>query len=476
MNRASQIEKLSSTFFDLLIIGGGITGAGIALDAASRGLRVALVEQEDFAFGTSSRSTKLIHGGLRYLKQGDIALVREVGRERAILFRNAPHVIVPEKMLMPFTYNGSFGKTVSSIGLSIYDWLADVPRKERRKILNASEAKNIEPLLESKDLLGAALYYEYRTDDARLTIDTLKTAQNYGATVLNYLKAFQFLYDNGKIAGVNVEDAISSSKLNIKAKYIINAAGPWVDELRMSDDKTIEKRLHLTKGVHLVVPFEKFPVKQSIYFDVPGGRMLFAIPRGKTTYFGTTDTDYRGTIANPSISEADVNYLLNSVNSAFPEINLNQTDIISSWAGLRPLINKKGKKSSELSRKDEIFKSKSGLISIAGGKLTGYRKMAERVVNLISNKPCITKNLSLIKNTSLELEYTIENEWVENIEDYAIRRTGLLYFEPQKLRDNLNDLVSRLARIKNWNSVQQEIQIEKMNKLLFESLNFKIYK
>jgi glycerol-3-phosphate dehydrogenase len=474
LNRAAQIEKLSSTFFDLLIIGGGITGAGIALDAASRGLSVALVEQEDFASGTSSRSTKLIHGGLRYLKQGDIALVREVGRERAILFRNAPHVIMPEKMLMPFTSNGSFGKTISSIGLSIYDWLAGVPRKERRKILNASEAKNVEPLLESKDLLGAALYYEYRTDDARLTIDTLKTAQNYGATVLNYLKVSKFLYDNGKIVGANVKDAISSSELNIKAKYIVNAAGPWVDKLRMSDDETTETRLHLTKGVHLVVPFEKFPVKQSIYFDVPGGRMLFAIPRGNTTYFGTTDTDYNGTIANPSISKADVNYLLNSVNSSFPTLKLKESDIISSWVGLRPLINKKGKKSSELSRKDEIFESKSGLISIAGGKLTGYRKMAERVVNLISEKPCITKNLPIIKNTSIELEYTVENEWVENIQDYAIRRTGMLYFEPQNLRDNLNDLVSTLAKIKNWDSNQEEIQIENMNKLLFESLKFKI--
>jgi glycerol-3-phosphate dehydrogenase len=474
LNRASQIEKLSTVVFDLLIIGGGITGAGIALDAASRGLKVALVEQEDFAFGTSSRSTKLIHGGLRYLKQGDIALVKEVGRERAILFRNAPHVIMPERMLMPFTANGSFGKTLSGIGLSIYDWLAGVPKNERRRMLTAKEAIASEPLLESKGLLGAALYYEYRTDDARLTIDVLKTARTYGATILNYLKVTEFIYEDKKIRGAIVEDAIISKKISIHAKYIVNAAGPWVDNLRKKDNEFTESRLHLTKGVHLVVPFKKFPVKQSIYFDVAGGRMLFAIPREHTTYFGTTDTDYNGVIDNPRITGADVNYLLNSVNATFPTLKLKESDIISSWAGLRPLIFKKGKKSTELSRKDEIFNSNSGLISIAGGKLTGYRKMAERVVNLITSEPCITQKLPIVKNESTDLEYTIQNEWVENIQDYAIRRTGLLYFEPQKLRDNMVELIDKLAIIKNWNTIQKENEISNLNKALSDSLNFKI--
>jgi glycerol-3-phosphate dehydrogenase len=464
---------LSTTFFDLLIIGGGITGAGIALDAASRGLKVALVEQKDFAYGTSSRSTKLIHGGLRYLKQGDIALVREVGRERAILFKNAPHVIMPERMLMPFTLNGSFGKTLSGIGLSIYDWLARVPKKERRKMLTTTEAIASEPLLEHKGLLGAALYYEYRTDDARLTIDVLKTARTYGATILNYLKVTEFIYEDKKIRGATVEDAILATEINIHAKYIVNAAGPWVDNLRKKDNVFTESRLHLTKGVHLVVPFKKFPIQQSIYFDVSGGRMLFAIPRQDTTYFGTTDTDYNGIIDNPRITDTDVNYLLNSVNSTFPKLQLKESDIISSWTGLRPLIFKKGKKSTELSRKDEIFNSNSGLISIAGGKLTGYRKMAERVVNLITSEPCITQKLPIVKNESTDLEYTIQNEWVENIQDYAIRRTGMLYFEPEKLRDNMVELVDKIANIKNWSSTQKENEISNLNKALSDSLNFK---
>ena len=473
MNRVEKIERLSNTTFDLLIIGGGITGAGIALDASSRGLTVALVEQADFASGTSSRSTKLIHGGLRYLKQGDISLVREVGRERAILYKNAPHIVMPERMLMPFTSNGSFGKIMSGFGLSIYDWLAGVPKKERRKMLNTNEAIATEPLLDENELLGAALYYEYRTDDARLTIDILKTAQNYGATLLNYLKADMFLYNGEKIIGIEVEDTIASTTFNIKAKYVVNAAGPWVDNLRKKENNYTETRLHLTKGVHLVVPFEKFPVKQSIYFDVPGGRMLFAVPRGNTTYFGTTDTDYKGDISNPKISFKDVNYLLTAVNSTFPKLKLKNSDLISSWVGLRPLIKNIDKKSSELSRKDEIFISSSGLISIAGGKLTGYRKMAERVVNLISKKPCITKSLPIIKSESTELEYTIENEWVENIQDYAIRRTGMLYFEPQKLRETLIELINKLAIIKKWSSFQKEKELAQMNKIIVESTNFK---
>ena len=473
MNREKTINELTNTTFDLLIIGGGITGAGIALDASSRGLTVALVEQADFASGTSSRSTKLIHGGLRYLKQGDISLVREVGRERKILHNNAPHIVLPERMLMPFTFNGSYGRIMSGIGLSIYDWLAGVTKKERRKLLNKNEAIATEPLLAENELLGAALYYEYRTDDSRLTIDVLKTAQNYDAKLLNYLKVDKFLYNGEKITGVQVLDSISSETFNIKAKHFVNAAGPWVDNLRKIDNEFTQTRLQLTKGVHLVVPFEKFPISQSIYFDVPGGRMLFAVPRGETTYFGTTDTVYKGDISNPKISLKDVNYLISSVNTTFPKLKLENSDIISSWAGLRPLINNVDKKSSELSRKDEIFISSSGLISIAGGKLTGYRKMAERVVNIFSKKPCITKSLSIIINESTELEYTIENEWVENIQDYASRRTGMLYFEPQKLRETLIELINKLAIIKKWSSFKKKNELAQMNKIIVESTNFK---
>ena len=386
LDRESTVKKLSKETFDLVVIGGGITGGGIALDAASRGMKVALVEKGDFASGTSSKSTKLIHGGLRYLKQFDFWLVKEVGSERAIVHKLAPHLVLPEKMLLPLIENGSYGKWLTSIGLKVYDILAQVTGDDKRKMLEKKEALKLEPLLPKKILKGAGYYAEYRTDDARLTIENIKTSLIYGALALNYAAVNDFVYKDGRISGVKIKDGISEKDFTIKTKYVISAAGPWVDELRSINNSKKGKRLHLTKGVHLVFPYEKLPVKQSVYFDVPDGRMMFAIPRGKVTYVGTTDTNFNNDKDNVQVDLADAMYLLSAVNHMFPKINLEMEDIMSSWAGLRPLIHEEGKSASELSRKDEIFTSETGLVSIAGGKLTGYRKMAERVVNRIAKK------------------------------------------------------------------------------------------
>ncbi|WP_273568399.1 glycerol-3-phosphate dehydrogenase/oxidase [Maribacter halichondriae] len=408
LDRTKTVQKLSKEKYDLVVIGGGITGGGIALDAASRGLKVALVEKGDFASGTSSKSTKLIHGGLRYLKQFDFWLVKEVGSERAIVHKLAPHLVLPEKMLLPLIENGSYGKWLTSIGLKVYDILAQVTGDDKRKMLEKKEAMKLEPLLPKKILKGAGYYAEYRTDDARLTIENIKTSLKYGAEALNYAEVTDFFYADEKVAGVKVKDVVSGTEFEIKSKYVINAAGPWVDELRSVNNSKKGKQLHLTKGVHLVFPHEKLPVKQSVYFDVPDGRMMFAIPRGKVTYVGTTDTNFNKDKDNVDIDLADAIYLLSAVNNMFPKIELEMEDIVSSWAGLRPLIHEEGKSASELSRKDEIFTSDTGLISIAGGKLTGYRKMAERVVNRIAKKmeeehesklkECDTENIPLCGN------------------------------------------------------------------------------
>lgn len=407
-NRTKTITNLAKTEFDLVVIGGGITGGGIALDAASRGLKVALLEKNDFASGTSSKSTKLIHGGLRYLKQFDFWLVKEVGSERAIVHKLAPHLVLPEKMLLPLIENGSYGKWLTSVGLKVYDILAQVTGDDKRQMLEKKEALKLEPLLPKKILKGAGYYAEYRTDDARLTIENIKTSLQFGATALNYASVTDFLYTDEKIAGVVVKDELSGDAFEIKTKYVISAAGPWVDELRTVNNSKKGKRLHLTKGVHLVFPYEKLPVKQSVYFDVPDGRMMFAIPRGKVTYVGTTDTNYNNDKDKVQTDLADAIYLLSAVNNMFPKIELGMEDIVSSWAGLRPLIHEEGKSASELSRKDEIFTSDTGLISIAGGKLTGYRKMAERVVDRIAKKmeeehdfdvkPCTTQDIPLCGN------------------------------------------------------------------------------
>ncbi len=405
-NRKAILEAAINDTFDVVVIGGGITGAGIALDAASRGFKTILVEKGDFAGGTSSRSTKLIHGGLRYLKQFEIALVREVGRERAIVHKLAPHLVSAEKMLLPLTKDGTFGKLSTSLGLFVYDVLAGVEKPDQRVMLSKEEALEKEPLLEEPNLEGAGYYAEYRTDDARLTIEVVKTAIRHQAKCLNYTEAVDFIYNKDKVTGIKCKDYIFNETFDIKAKYVVSAAGPWVDKLRNKNNSLKGKRLHLTKGVHLVVPHEKFPIKQAIYFDVPDGRMIFAIPRNKITYIGTTDTNYKGDIDHVLTETHDAEYLIDAVNHAFPDVSLSLEDVNSSWAGLRPLIHEDGKSASELSRKDEIFESETELISIAGGKLTGYRKMAERIVDLLvkkeddaadnlKSKKCFTDNIVL---------------------------------------------------------------------------------
>lgn len=420
-NRQQALLHLQQEKFDLLIIGGGITGAGIALDAASRGLKTALIEKNDFAYGTSSRSTKLIHGGLRYLKQLEFGLVKEVGSERAILHKLAPHLVVAEKMLLPLKEGRGFGSLLTSFGLKLYDWLAGVKPEDQRIMLVRSATLKHEPLLKPDDIKGGGLYAEYRTDDARLTLEIIKTAAAHGACVSNYIRATDFSYEGGAVCGVKAADVLTQQTITISATTVVNAAGPWVDELRVLDKSKKGKQLHLTKGVHIVVDRKKFPVRQAIYFDVPDGRMIFAIPRGRTTYIGTTDTDYHQAIDEVKTTVEDARYLIEAVNDSFPEVNLQLADVESSWAGLRPLIHEEGKSASELSRKDEIFQSPSGLISIAGGKLTGYRKMAERVVDMVISESFDDRNLKSCYTDKISLC----NEAFSNVDDVRAYRKAV---------------------------------------------------
>jgi glycerol-3-phosphate dehydrogenase len=380
--REQQLKSISEEQYDLLVIGGGITGAGIALDAALRGMKVALIDMQDFAAGTSSRSTKLVHGGLRYLKQFQVGLVAEVGKERAIVFENGPHVTTPEWMLLPLYKGGTFGHFSTSIGLRVYDFLAGVKKSERRKMLTRDETISKEPLIRREGLKGGGYYVEYRTDDARLTIEVIKAAVENGANILNYVKAEEFIYQNNVIMGTKAKDILTNEELNIRANKVVNAGGPWVDDIRKKDYSRNNKQLRLTKGVHLVIDQSVFPLRQAVYFDTPDGRMVFAIPRDGKTYVGTTDTVYEGDAARPKTLAEDRDYIVNAIHYMFPEVKITHKDVESSWAGVRPLIFEEGKDPSEISRKDEIWEAESGLITIAGGKLTGYRKMAESVVNL----------------------------------------------------------------------------------------------
>lgn len=383
--RKDVLAQVHKQNVDVIIVGGGITGCGIALDAVTRGLSTVVFEMQDFAAGTSSRSTKLVHGGLRYLKQFEVKMVAEVGKERAIVYENGPHVTKPEWMLLPLHEGGTFGKFSTSIGLRVYDFLAGVKKGERRSMLTKEKTIQKEPLLKREGLKGGGYYVEYRTDDARLTIEVLKEAVARGAKAVNYAKVQSFLYKDGKICGVRVTDVIDGKVYEVYAKKVVNAAGPWVDQLREKDNSKKGKQLQLSKGVHLVIDQSRFPLKQAVYFDTPDGRMVFAIPRDGKTYVGTTDTFYKDDAATPKMTAADRKYILDAIHYMFPGVHISEKDIESSWAGVRPLIYEEGKNASEISRKDEIWQSDSGLITIAGGKLTGYRKMAEMVVDYIAN-------------------------------------------------------------------------------------------
>lgn len=437
-DRQERLKRQCLRIHDVLVIGGGITGAGVALDAASRGLDVILVEKQDFAAGTSSRSTKLIHGGLRYLEQLDFRLVKEVARERKILYRNAPYLIHPSRLLLPFIKNGKYSWFKAAAGLWMYDLISGIKKEERHAMLSRTKILNKEPLLDQDKTTGGAEFTEYRTDDARLVIEVIKTAAEYGAACFNYAEVIEYLYQDGKIRGAVVQDKIRGGVYSLFAKTVVNATGPWVDEMVGKEKGAYRKRLHHTKGVHIVVPHERLPLKQAVYFDAPDDRMVFAIPRDNVTYIGTTDTDYYGALEDPPVEKNDVLYLLAAINRIFPGLNIGQGDIVSAWAGIRPLIHEEGKGPSAISRKDELFVSQSGLISIAGGKLTGYRKMAERVMDLamqqlskhdrMSFVPSKTARIKLSGSGSCEDEKAIQAftaSLVSKREKYSCNENGI---------------------------------------------------
>lgn len=536
--RRELLGRIEDEQYDVVIIGGGITGTGIALDCVTRGLKTLLIEMQDFAAGTSSRSTKLVHGGLRYLKQFEVGMVAEVGKEREVVYRNAPHVTHPEWMLLPIYRKGTFGKYSTALGLKVYDFLAGVKKKERRKMLSEKEALRKEPLLNRNGLLGAGYYVEYRTDDARLTIEVAKSAAENGADLLNYMKAETFTYDvNGKVSGLYVKDMFNSGRYLVRGGKIINATGPWVEDVIGKDREIEGKSLFHSKGVHIVIDGGKFPLKQAVYFDTPDGRMVFAIPRNGKTYVGTTDTEYHSDLLHPEIKEEDKRYLLKSIAFMFPEVPIGMQDIESSWAGVRPLIRQAGKGPSEISRKDEIWTSDTGLITIAGGKLTGYRKMAETVTDMICEqlghqRKCVTKQLNLsggdfrqpedykhfiheraedvanigissVDATSilatygtnadsilkyadrvlsasdlplaikLTLHYAIEEEMAVTPSDYFIRRTGAVLFDIDWVNKWKKEVIEYMALLMEWSPEEKEKHWGELEVRIWEAVESK---
>ena len=376
---------------DVIVIGGGITGAGIVRDAARRGLRVALFEQNDIAYGTSSRSSKLIHGGLRYLEEYEFSLVFESVSERRVVLDLAPHLVNPQAFLFPVYQGSRKSLRLIDAGMWLYDGLALFRSPKRHRTLKPSEVAKEEPILKREGLQGAPVYYDCSTDDSRLTLETIIDAIQNGAVVVNWTRVDALTKDDqGRVSGVVVKNARDGSLREVKAHTVINATGPWTDEvLAMSGPRT-GKLLRPTKGIHIVVEREKLPVEHAVVlFHPTDDRVLFALPWGERTYVGTTDTDYEGSPGDETATLQDVDYLIAAANHYFPNHHLKRDDVISTWAGLRPLIAPDPKvgeiSESQVSREHQILIGEDGLITIAGGKLTTYRKMAKECVDIAVN-------------------------------------------------------------------------------------------
>ena len=381
--RDEQIARLSRTSFDLAVIGGGINGAAIARDAAMRGLSVALIERGDFAGATSSRSSKLIHGGLRYLPQGELRLVRTALAERERLRRlTAPHLVKPLRFLFPLYRGRGPGRIALGAGLSLYDLFARTLRAERHRTVNRAGALAAEPMLNPQALVGGAFYYDAGGDDARLTIENALDAAYHGGAIANYVELERFVRAEGRIVAAELRDRLGATRLELRARVFVNATGPWIDDVRRLDDPAAVPSVRLTKGVHLVIDRERLPVRDAVVLGDAHGRIVFVIPHGEVVLVGTTDTDFDGDRERVAAEQSDVAYLLDVVWQNLPEAKLAAADVAASFAGLRALAAAgKGRAPSAVSREEVIVESASGLISIAGGKLTTHREIAGRVVD-----------------------------------------------------------------------------------------------
>jgi glycerol-3-phosphate dehydrogenase len=386
LERDTTLRALSREAFDLIIIGGGITGAGVAREASRRGLRVALLEGEDFASGTSSRSSKLIHGGLRYLERGEVTLVRKTALERKEIYRAAPHLSEPRWMVMPTP-----GRTLLyslRLAVTTYEQLGAVERKDGHRAWSGSTLAEEEPLLDRSAFPHALAYREYLTDDARLVLANMRSAVAAGAVVLNHAPVVGLLRSGDRAVGVEARCALTNQTVEIRGRVIVNATGPWVEALQKLENPKAPPLLHLSKGIHISIPASKLPVRNLLVLTARDKRRIFVLRRGDAVYIGTTDETYsRGAELWPKIEREEVEYLLEPIPRHFTCGPFAPEDVTGAWAGLRPLIADPTKKDpTELSRRDELLLGPLGIISVAGGKLTGYRGMARRVLESVAER------------------------------------------------------------------------------------------
>jgi len=469
--RARTVQAFAGGELDLLVLGGGIVGAGVARDAALRGLRVGLVEQHDFAYGTSSRSSRLLHGGIRYLAQGRLGLVREASREKKILQRIAPHLVQPMPFLFPtYRENRNWVLWQLKVGVKLYDFLCGGRNFEASSWLGRSEVQGRIPGLRSDGLEGAVRYFDGFTNDARLVLDTLRSAAGAGALVLNYCRFIDGRRE--KLWRCRLKDEHAGVELEVGARAVVNATGPWAETVPHSRVK-----LRLTKGVHLIVDRRRFGIGETIVMT-QGKRILFAIPWGDRTVLGTTDTDFRDKPENVRPTVEDVEEVLAVVNRFFPQLGLGAGDLLGAWAGLRPLIADPHGKPSDISRSHEIREAEPFWWDVAGGKLTTYRLMGEQTVDRVLRRlgrwtTCRTAEEPLLGNGAVEgvsglippgfspglVEHYCANEWALHLEDVLIRRSGWYYYDRNRAAAVAEESGRLMAGVLGWSEELRETEM-----------------
>lgn len=475
----TRLKQERNDCWDIIIIGGGATGLGAALDAASRGYKTLLVEQYDFAKGTSSRSTKLVHGGVRYLQQGNIKLVREALRERGYLLRNAPHLTSVQAFIVPaFSW---WEKAYYAVGLKIYDLLSGKLSLGKTRVLSKKETMHRLPAIQAKDLSGGILYYDGQFDDSRLCTDLAITAIKYGASLVNYCKALGFEKEKGKITAVQLEDVLTGTRYTAPARAVINATGVFTDVLLQLDDDRREDMVSPSQGIHLVVDKHFFPGNDAMMIPkTDDGRVLFAVPWHEEVVLGTTDTPVETAEMEPRPLEEEIDFILKHMNQ-YGTQTITRRDVKSVFAGLRPLVktNGSGGSTALLSRDHTLMIAASGLITVTGGKWTTYRKMAEDAVNnaifvaRLAQRECITRNLKIgdpggreqalarimaedpgmgVKlyptqpYTWAELRHAIRFEMAQTIEDLLARRTRILFLDAAAAKTLAPQVAAFMAR------------------------------
>lgn len=479
MNRNQMIQQLQSQpEWDICIIGGGATGLGAAVDAASRGFKTVLFEKYDFGKGTSSRSTKLVHGGVRYLQQGNIKLVMEALKERGLLLHNAPHLVHNQKFVVP-NYKW-WEKPFYGIGLKIYDWMAGSLGLGPSELLSKEEILALVPTLEPEDLMGGVVYHDGQFDDARLAIDLAKTAAYYNAVLLNYAAVNGLLKKDNKIIGITVNDTCSGQDYTINAKVVINATGVFTDHIMQLDDAAHEPIITASQGIHIVVDKEFLPGDTAIMIPrTDDGRVLFAVPWHNKIVLGTTDTAIDTITEEPIAQKQEIDFILTHI-SRYLTKDPQYSDIRSIFAGLRPLIKANKKTTAALSREHLIDVAESGLLTIAGGKWTTYRKMAKEVIDTAISKlnlperKCITKELRIQGHdqpspiVSIEgltgeelaalIQQSVQQELCMTVEDFLSRRTRQLLLNAElaieKAPQVARIMAQYLAKDESWETEQ----------------------